>query len=81
MHRQPSEGEAQKDGGWWQDRSVTSLAGFGGVAHPALMTTEKLLGCRIQETDSSPESVVYTKEKGDGEALGDQMGWVTDSRR
>lgn len=60
----PSEGETQKDGGCLQGRSVAIL----GVAHPALMTTEKLLGHRNHEMDSSPESVVYIREKGDGEA-------------
>lgn len=52
------------DGGWWQGRSVTSLSGFWGVAHPALMTTQKLLGCRHHEMDLNPESVVYTRERG-----------------
>lgn len=60
--RQSSEGEAQKDGEWLQGRSVTSLSGFWGVAYPALMTTQKLLGCRHHGMDSSPESVVYTRE-------------------
>jgi hypothetical protein len=78
----PSEGETQKDGGWWQGRSVTFL----GVTHPALMATEKLWGCRNHEMDSSLEPVVYIP-KGDGEALGDKMRWgqggrrLTDSRR
>lgn len=33
------------------------------MAYPALTTPQKLLGCRHHEMGSSPESVVYTREK------------------